>query len=202
MCEHSIFLNLKKNLGAIVQSRKAPIIFVMSVRPSVYLSVQIFVRPSVSIDQHRSTWMDFRKKKICPENQILLKSGENSGHFSIRPILLLLATFSHNKTLSQNEMQSDCQNNRGNITLNERATILRYKYIACLVLGLDHIQLYTYLTLIFFTVCLNVLCKYICRAIFKLTCNNESQIRQELCTDRVKKCNLHRKRMQSRRLRM
>jgi len=52
------------------------------------------------------------------------------------------------------------------MTLKERATILQYKYIACLVLALDHNQLYTYLTLIFFTVCLNVLCKYICRAIF------------------------------------
>jgi hypothetical protein len=57
------------------------------------------------MDQHRSTWMDFREnKKICPENQILLKSGENGGHFSVRPILLLLATFSHHKTLSWNEM--------------------------------------------------------------------------------------------------
>jgi len=34
-----------------------------------------------------------------------------------------------------------------------------------------------------FTMCLNVLCKYISRAIFfKLTCNNESYIRQGICT--------------------
>jgi hypothetical protein len=53
------------------------------------------------MDQHRSTLMDFLKnKKIGTENQILLKSGENGEHFSIRPILLLLATFSHHKTLS------------------------------------------------------------------------------------------------------
>ena len=32
--------------------------------------------------------------------------------------------------------------------LNERATILRYTYITCLVLALDHNHLYAFLTLI------------------------------------------------------
>jgi hypothetical protein len=36
--------------------------------------------------------------KICTENQILLKASKNRGHFSMRPILLLLATFSHDKS--------------------------------------------------------------------------------------------------------
>ena len=69
--------------------QNATISFLMSVRPSIFLSV----RPSVRVEQIDSHWTDFYAiwylrvfRKYLEKIQLSLKSSKNNGFFTWRPI--------------------------------------------------------------------------------------------------------------------
>jgi len=92
--------------GAFAKLRKEPVSFVISVLPSIRLSVPLPIWPSVSLsdgphEQLGSQWMDIHEiwyfsfsEKSVPKIKVSLKSSKNNGYFIWRPTYIMIISCS------------------------------------------------------------------------------------------------------------